>query len=219
MSSTPLLRKRRSATSSSLSKKNVSRKQDFAYDESSLSDTDCSETKHGSSFYISSAVRHMAWWRISLFLIMWMEWNFDNVLTPFGALDITTNVKAQQSGHDAWFRYEQFAWLQILHVHLSSTPVGPYLKTIGYLCCFVAAFGKNLPLVSNALWKSATFSFLILYCIRFWAKATNFTNHNYLFFCSCSGPYYQEEETYQDGYTIMARQVRLVRKLLAKSPL
>ena len=80
MSSMPLLRKRRSATSSSLSKKNVSRKQDFAYDESSLSDTDCSETKHGSSFYISSAVRHMAWWRISLFLIMWMEWNSDNVL-------------------------------------------------------------------------------------------------------------------------------------------
>jgi hypothetical protein len=174
MSSTSLW-KRRDASCGITSKD--SREDDTAFDD----DENENDDKQKSSFYFSSAVRHMAWWRIAFFLIMLMEWNSDSVLTPFGSLDITTNVQMQKSGHDAWFRYEHFAWVQSLHVSLSSTSDGPYLKQIGHVCCFIAAFGKDLPLLSNTIWKVATLSFVILYSIRFWAKATNFTNHNYLF--------------------------------------
>ena len=110
-----------------------------------------------------------------------LELGNPQILTRFGDLDVEFDMENLRPGKDRWFGYSQFDWLQDLHVHLGRIDsVAGGLHQLGYLICFLAAFGKELRLPTN-LWRATTAVFTILYLIRFLVKGTNFTNHNYLF--------------------------------------
>ena len=124
-----------------------------------------------------SAVRNVAVWRMIFFVIMLYEWTHDQVLTPFGLLDLT--MSTQSAGKDRWFAYSHLEWVQDLHAWLGQDPYrATVLNRGGLLLGFLAAFGKELRV---PCWRWYTLTFTALYSIQFWAKATNFTNHNYLF--------------------------------------
>ena len=129
---------------------------------------------------VDTAVRNMALWRMIFFSIMMYEWSKDQVLTPFGKLNnLELNLAQGSTGKDRWFAYNQFEWIQDLHAWLGQDAnLATALDQGGLLLCFLAAFGKELR-IPGWTWYSSLFT--ILYMIEFLAKATNFTNHNYLF--------------------------------------
>lgn len=146
-------------------------------DESSSSSIDKALGAPGSSN--DTAIRNMGLWRMIFFCIMMYEWSHDQVLTPFGKLDLKIDLSNGAVGIDRWFAYNQFEWIQELHLWLGQDSDRAFLlNNGGYLLCFMAAFGKEIRLPG---WRWYTSLFTFIYLIRFLAKATNFTNHNYLF--------------------------------------
>ena len=126
-----------------------------------------------------SATRNMALWRMVFFSIMMYEWSDDQVLTPFGRLDLEFDLISGSTGKDRWFAYNHLEWVQDLHHWLGqNSDWVPFLNQGGLVLCFLAAFGKELCIPG---WRWYTSSFTILYLVQFLALATNFTNHNYLF--------------------------------------
>eukprot|EP00977_Amphora_coffeiformis_P017436 scaffold5684_cov169-Amphora_coffeaeformis.AAC.11 len=128
-----------------------------------------------------SALRNMALWRMIFFSIMMYEWSHDQVLTPFGSfLDLETDIAQNKPGKDRWFSYNQFEWIQDLHQWLGGkdTNIAWNLQQGGLVLLGLAAFGIELSIPG---WRWYTSLITALYLIRFLAKATNFTNHNYLF--------------------------------------
>ena len=127
-----------------------------------------------------TAIRNVALWRMIFFSIMVYEWSHDQVLTPFGSLDLDTNITQNKPGKDRWFAYNQFEWVQDLHQWLGGqgADIAWNIQQGGLILLCLAAFGKELRIPG---WRWYTSLVTILYMIRFLAKATNFTNHNYLF--------------------------------------
>jgi hypothetical protein len=128
----------------------------------------------------SSVVRNVAIWRIVFFCILtFYEYGDPGLLTPFGELDIELDLQRQMVGKDRWFAYQQFHWLQDLHVALGRNPkVASFLQQSGYVLSFLAAIGKEAGIPG---WRLYTTAFTLLYGMQFLVKVTNFTNHNYLY--------------------------------------
>lgn len=168
------------SSSSKLRQRRTGKSKDTSKARNDPNERDESSKKKQRSIVWSSALRNIAIWRIVFFGIMtFYELGKPQVLPPFGTLQIESGTPQSRVGKDRWFAYQHLYFVQDLHAWIGSNPdVARVANMAGYGLGFLAMTGKELGIPG---WRVYTTAFTALYSLQFWTRATNFTNHNYLF--------------------------------------
>eukprot|EP00554_Chaetoceros_debilis_P008258 CAMPEP_0194099680 /NCGR_PEP_ID=MMETSP0150-20130528/786_1 /TAXON_ID=122233 /ORGANISM="Chaetoceros debilis, Strain MM31A-1" /LENGTH=779 /DNA_ID=CAMNT_0038785915 /DNA_START=94 /DNA_END=2433 /DNA_ORIENTATION=+ len=136
-------------------------------------------TKDQRTLTNASSLFHVAIWRIIFFLILtFTEWDGALALSPY---DNGNGPGAFGNPVvNSWFAYNHMEWVADIHSSMMAQSQNiPWIK-IGYTLLFFATFGKEIGM-PTALWRFQTSVYTILYSLRFFSRAQNFTNHNYLY--------------------------------------